>query len=85
MVLIRVPLRRILQVPIVGRFVCTVVVAGPALRGTAGRRTVAAAFRISLTTTSGFVWFSPSNDIFTQKTISTDIESIIIGEADFIV
>ena len=68
MVLIRVPLRRILQVPIVGGVVCAVVVAATTMRGAAVRRTVTAGFRIALTTTSGFAWLSPSNDIFTKKT-----------------
>ena len=79
MVLIRVPLRRILLVPIVGRTVWTVVVAGAAV---AVCRAVTAALRIAVATSSGFAWLSPSNDIFTKKTISTDIESIIIGEAE---
>ena len=35
------------------------------------------------TATLGSAWFSPSNDIFSEKTISTDIESITIGVADF--
>ena len=67
MVLIRVLLRRILRVPIVGRAVCTVVVAGPALRGAAVCRSVAASLRITVASASGFAWLSPSNDIFTKK------------------
>ena len=67
MVLFRVPLRRILLVPIVGRIVCSVVVAGTAMRGAAVRRSVATSLRISVTTISGFAWLSPSNDIFTKE------------------
>ena len=85
MVLIRVSLRQILQVPIVGRTVCTVVVVGTAVRGSAVRRAVSSSLPTSTSTASGFAWLSPSNDIFTKKTISTDIESIIIGVAEFIV
>ena len=65
--LIRVSLRRILQVPIVGRSVCTVVVAGPAMRGSAVRRSVSTSLQISVATASGFAWLSPSNDIFTKE------------------
>ena len=67
MVLIRVLLRRILRVPIVGRAVWSVVVAGTTLRGTAVCRTVAASLRFTVAMTSGFAWLSPSNDIFTKE------------------
>ncbi len=70
MVLIRVLLRRILRVPIVGRAVCTVVVAGSTLRGSAVCRTVPATLQDTVATASGFAWLSPSNDIFTQKALS---------------
>ena len=30
----------------------------------------------------GFAWFSLSNNIFSAKTISTDIELLTIGKAD---
>ena len=70
MVLIRVLLRRILLVLIVGRAVCAVVVAGSAMRGAAVCRTVTTSLRMTVTSTSGFAWLSPSNDIFTQKALS---------------
>ena len=70
MVLIRVLLRRILRVPIVGRAVCAVVVAGSTMRGPAVCRTVTATLQIPVAPASGFAWLSPSNDIFTQKALS---------------
>ena len=70
MVLFRVPLRRILLVPIVGRAVCSVVVAGTAMRGTAVCRSVTAPLQIAVATTSGFAWLS----LFTDKFKCFDIK-----------
>ena len=70
MVLIRVLLRRILRVPIVGRAVCTVVVAGATVRGSAVCRAVTSTLSFTVAMPSGFAWLSPSNDIFTQKALS---------------
>ena len=54
-----------------GRTVCTVVVAGTTMRGAVVRRTVTAMLQTTASTTLGSAWFSPSNDIFSEKTISS--------------
>ena len=66
-----------------GRIVCAVVVAGTAMRYAVVRRIVATKLQIAVTSSLGSAWFSPSNYIFSEKTISTDIELLTIGEADF--
>lgn len=62
--LILVLLRRILQVLLVVRTVCAVVVVGATVLGAAVRLTVPAALPTTVATASGFAWFSPSNAIY---------------------
>ena len=75
-----------------GRTMCTVVVAGATMRSFAVRRTVAASLQATVAVSLGSAWFSPSNDIFSEKNISSfkkkslvrgHIKSITIGIADF--
>ena len=68
---------------LVGSSVCSVVAVGTAMRGTVVRRAVIATILAIVTLILGSAWFSPSNDIFSEKTISADIELLTIGETDF--
>ena len=68
---------------LVGSSVCSVVAAGTAMLGTVVRRAVTATILTTVTLTLGFAWSSQSNDIFSEKTISSDIELFTIGIADF--
>ena len=66
MALMKAHPRRILQVLQVGRAVCAVVVAGSMIRGIVVRRSVTSSLQATVATSSGYDWFFPSDDIFSE-------------------